>query len=128
MLLALRYPWRDIRNAWLGARTGDRRLRANAQEYMEQVLKEPLRTRLRPLLGDSRPGEAADVARRHYGLDLRSEADVLRHLIAREDPWLRACATYYAATDEDASSRELAVARRDDPALVVREAAALTGT
>jgi CRP/FNR family transcriptional regulator, cyclic AMP receptor protein len=88
--------------------------RANAVETLD-TLSEPLL--VRPLVpvwepqAEPRPGGV----------------EVLRSLLADDDPWIRACAAFAAETLEDAELRgEVEALARDDPNPAVRESARQT--
>ena len=51
-LLALVYPWKDITAAWWAIERGDSKARANALEYLDNVLSGQLRKRVMPVLED----------------------------------------------------------------------------
>lgn len=122
LLLALRHPPRDVRDAWLGLRSGRRHLRAGAVEYLGELLDGPWRARMRPLIEDLPDLETWETGRRAFGLALRNDADALAHLLAGPDAWVRACAAFAALGEPELE--HLAAAVRDDPAPLVREAAA----
>ncbi len=96
VLLALRYPMRDIRNTWLAARSHDRHRRANAVEFLSQLLDNPWRSRVVPVLGGLTDRETWEAGRREFKLVIGNPEDALRYLLGVDDPWLRACAVYVA--------------------------------
>jgi len=79
-LMALRHDVRDIMGAWMRFTDDDRRRRADAEEFLENLLAPRLKLMLRGLLTVDPSWQKPD----------REQS--LRGLLAMEDPWLRSCA------------------------------------
>lgn len=94
-LLALIYRTRDIHNAYVGLRSRDPRVRANALEVLEHIVRadlyRPLSCLLDPEIGTP---EKVIFAERLCHVGVRSKAEALRILMHSDDTWLAACATY----------------------------------
>ena len=70
-------------------------VRANALEFLDNVLKPELRRLLVPLL-DTQVSidERIAIANRLVGAPLETTEQAVETLLASEDPWLRSCAAY----------------------------------
>ncbi|MBD3222133.1 cyclic nucleotide-binding domain-containing protein [bacterium] len=110
-LLALRYDVRDIMGAWLRVTSDDPRRRADALEFLENLLSPHHRALV---------DRAYEVGRRESTVD--REAALLA-LLQRRDPWLRSCAIWAARPHP--YGRLIAEIRRlvDDPDPLVAETA-----
>jgi AAA family ATP:ADP antiporter len=113
-LLGLVYSPGDMHNAFIAISSGHARARANAIEFLDNVLSPEDRRRVLPVLeGSEAPAASGGEATGH-----------LRRLIEGRDAWLRACAVLTAASEPAlVSNIEAALG---DPDGVVREAAALS--
>ncbi len=96
-LVALLYPAKDILDAYHGISSGRRDLRANAQEFLDSVLLNPLRQMLLPILEDRSPERVLEYAREQFGIQKPSFQEALRELLVEGDPWLQSVAIYAAA-------------------------------
>lgn len=98
-LIGLLYPAKDIFDAYYGISSGRRDLRANALEFLDNLLLNPVRQMLLPIIEDRAPEHMVQHARSLFGIEPHSYPEALRALLAESDPWLQACALY-AAADE----------------------------
>lgn len=89
-LMALLSPEASLHDAYVGVRSEDGLVRANALEYLENVLTADLRKVLLPLI-DSHvtDAERALLADRFVGASLGTADDAIATLLASDDPWLR---------------------------------------
>jgi AAA family ATP:ADP antiporter len=89
-LIALLSPSASLHDAYVGVRSTNPLVRANALEYLENVLKPGLRDVLLPLI-DSQVSEAdrAVLAARLVGPPLENSEQAVNVLLASDDPWLR---------------------------------------
>jgi len=101
-------------NAYHGFRSADRRLRASALEFLDNVLPRHRKALLLPLLERSAGGRPGARPGRTPGVEEAHDA-----LLGDADPWLRACAAFDTPAHE-----ALLRAVREDPDPIVREAAA----
>jgi AAA family ATP:ADP antiporter len=109
-LLALIYPYEDMQNAFAAVSSDHHRARANAIEFLDNVLTRHDKERVLPLLENEVRVGAGRSSRR--GLD---------ELARGRDAWLRACAVFSAGRDPAFS--DLVTGALNDPDPVVREAA-----
>lgn len=83
-------------SAYRGLRSGNKRTRAQAIEYLDTLLPKDLATRLLPLVEAEDVEERQASARRLFGLDRVSLVSTLSELLASPDPWLQACGLHVA--------------------------------
>jgi ATP:ADP antiporter, AAA family len=94
-LMALLFNGPGLHDAYVGIRSGNQTVRANALEFLDNVLKPELRTVLVPLL-DSQVSveERIKLANRLVGAPLETAEQAVGTLLGSEDAWLRSCAMY----------------------------------
>jgi hypothetical protein len=89
------YPRVDLYAVYLGLQSKDRTVYDNALEFLENVLKSPLRVTLVPLLdGRVTSQERARLADRLVHSKLESREQAVSELVFSEDPWLKSCGVY----------------------------------
>jgi AAA family ATP:ADP antiporter len=98
-LLNLIYRQSGLHDAYVGLRASNPTIRANALEFIDNVLKPELRALLVPLL-DSHVtiDERIEMADRVVGAPVVTAEQAINTLLASEDPWLRSCAVYAVGT------------------------------
>lgn len=94
-LMALLFRGAALHDAYVGVRSSNTIVRANALEFLDNVLKPELRRVLVPLL-DSQVSvdERIELANRLVGAPLENAEQAVATLLASEDAWLRSCAVY----------------------------------
>ena len=126
-LMALLLPQSGLHDAYVGVRSTNPAVRANALEFLENVLAPELRNVLLPLLdGQVSIDERIRLADRFVGAPRESAEPAVATLLASEDPWLRSCAIAAVGTLRlDSLEPELRrLARSGDPFVVEALAAA----
>jgi ATP/ADP translocase/HEAT repeat protein len=112
-LLGLLYPLRDVLNSYHGVMSGRRVPRANAQEFLDNLLVGSHRRLVLSLIDE----QSADEAWRESGLlasldlgePVRNTAEALDFLSRDCDPWLAACAIFAGGgIDNPAAAHHLA--------------------
>ena len=89
-LMALLSPDAALHDAYVGMRSENNLVRANALEYLENVLKPDLREVLLPLIDTQvSDAERVQLAERVVGPPLGTADEALGTLLASDDPWLR---------------------------------------
>lgn len=89
-LTALLAPTASLHDAYIGIRSSNQLVRANAVEYLEHVLSPGLRDVLLPLIdGQVSEAERATLAERLVGPPLETSEQAVAVLLASDDPWLR---------------------------------------
>ncbi len=98
-LMALTYPATALHDAYVGVRSPNPLVRANALELLENILDADLRQTLLPLL-DSQVSidERIALADRIVGAPLESAEQAVMTLLASEDTWLRSCGVHAVGT------------------------------
>lgn len=93
-LLGLIYPWKDIADARFTIEHGRGRIRSSALEYLDNLLRGPIRTRVMPLIDDASVEERV----RHANLVLKTRPrdlpDTLAQLIHDNDAVVSAAAIH----------------------------------
>jgi ATP:ADP antiporter, AAA family len=98
-LMALLYPQAGLHDAYVGLRAANPIVRANALEFLDNVLRPELRQILVPLLdAQVTIEERIEIGNRLVGAPLESTEAALATLLASEDSWLRSCAIYAVGT------------------------------
>ena len=94
-LLGLLFQPRDIHNAYAGLVSGQSRIRSNAMEVLEHVVRSDLyRTLVCALDPDLSLKDRLQFAQRFCHASVNTKADALRVVLHSEDRWLRACAIH----------------------------------
>jgi AAA family ATP:ADP antiporter len=101
-LLALLFPDHDLHSAHDGVRSDNPAVRANAVEFLDNVLEpQQLRQQLLPLVDDQVTAtQRAAAAGAIVGATVATPADAVRTLLGSEDSWLRACGLFAVGTLE----------------------------
>jgi len=109
-LIALLSPDDSLHDAYVGVRSSNKLVRANAIEYLEHILKPDLRQVLLPLIDSQvEEGERIRLANILVGAPVATPEQALGTLLASEDPWLRSRAEYaWQRLAGDAEPAELA--------------------
>ena len=94
-LMALIFPPTGLHDAYVGVRSSNPIVRANALEFLESTLKPELRQVLVPLL-DSQvtTEERVALANRFVGAPLETPEQAVETMLGSEDSWLRSCGVY----------------------------------
>lgn len=94
-LMALLFPHAGLHDAYVGVRSTSPVVRANALEFLENVLQPELRQVLLPVL-DSQVAleERIELANRYVGAPLENAEQAVATMMASEDPWLQSCAIH----------------------------------
>jgi AAA family ATP:ADP antiporter len=94
-LMALLLPEGGLHDAYIGLRSSSPMVRANALEFLDNVLKPELRQVLVPLLdAQVTTEERIALANRIVGAPLENAEQAVATLLASEDPWLRSSGVY----------------------------------
>jgi hypothetical protein len=89
-LIALLSPATSLEDAYVGVRSANNLVRANALEYLENVLRPDLREVLLPLIDPLvSDADRARLADRFVGATLGTADEAVAALLASDDPWLR---------------------------------------
>ena len=98
-LMALLLPQAGLHDAYVGVRSSNPTVRANALEFLDNVLKPELRHVLVPVLdAQVTVEERIEIANRLVGAPLETPDQAVATLLDSEDPWLRSCAIQAVGT------------------------------
>jgi len=117
-LLGLLYPLRDVLNSYHGVMSGRRVPRANAQEFLDNLLVGTHRRLVLSLI-DEQPAneawlEAGLMADLDMGEPARNTAEALDFLGRDCDPWLAACAIFAGGRVDNPAATHHLVRTGDD--------------
>jgi hypothetical protein len=94
-LMSLLYPGTALHDAYVGVRSPNASIRANALELLDNILKPELRDVLVPLLDSQVTVEdRIALADRLVGASLETPEQAVATLLESGDAWLRSCAVY----------------------------------
>ena len=94
-VMALLFPQAGLHDAYVGLRSANATIRANALEFLDNTLKPELRQVLVPLLDSMvTVEERIELADRYVGAPLDNTERAIATLLDSEDAWLRSCAIY----------------------------------
>ena len=93
-LLGLRYPARDIYNAFAATTSRKGRVRANAIEFLDNILSKEYRKLLLPIVEKLPAEQALSTGEASQAQMNGGRRQALRDLLQVEDAWLRACTLY----------------------------------
>lgn len=97
-LLGLKYSPKDMFNAYLGLASNKATLKANAIEFLDNVLEASLKKMIVPLVETSRPEVLAKESYMFSRFKIPTEEDAIRSILVGDDNWLKACTLYLIAT------------------------------
>lgn len=98
-LLELLFPRHDFTSAYISLQSKSATVHDNALEFLDTVLKSPLRNMLVPLLdGKVTVTERASIADRLLPVRIDNAEQAAAELVASGDPWLRSCGVYAIGT------------------------------
>jgi AAA family ATP:ADP antiporter len=102
-LMAMHYPPADLYAAWQALSSPNARIRANAVEYLDNVLRPPQKRLVLGLVEDKPARDAIRRALKELGERIADWPITLEQQAAAEDDWLAACAlhTVWAAEQKD---------------------------
>ncbi|MCK5126252.1 MAG: HEAT repeat domain-containing protein [candidate division Zixibacteria bacterium] len=124
-LLGLTYPPQDIYNAYLGLVSNKNTLRANAIEFLDNLLQGDIKKLLAPIFDDSGTEYAARQGERLFNFTLQTKEEALTLLIEGSDTWLKACAIYDTPGIESENLKKLVSKALSDDCPIVKETAEL---
>lgn len=94
-LMQLRWPDVDMYSAYVGLQSQNRAVRANALEFLDNILQPQVRGLIVPVL-DSQVSvrERVALANRLLGTSVGTREEAVSALVASDDPWMRASGAY----------------------------------
>jgi len=98
-LLGLIYPPDSMYNAYRGVTSPNPRIRANAVELLDGILKRNVKRMLFPIIDESQHEAVIQRALALWNLHPITKKEGIVALITGKDTWLKACAFYTAAAE-----------------------------
>lgn len=122
-LLALVYPQEDMYRAYYHLTRGFRDERSNALEFLDNVLSNPIKEVLFPLVDGTPLQQRVVFGRSRFGLVSIKQGEVMPALLREDEDWLVACTIYMLTRERMADFREQVAAflRAENP--ILRETA-----
>ena len=96
-IVGLEYPPDDIYGAYLGIRSISSEIRAEAIEFLDNLLSNELKTYLFPIIDPRSSQNALEVGNEFYDLPVSSYEEGLLQLLEGQDMWLKTCAVYFVS-------------------------------
>ncbi|MFC1650734.1 Npt1/Npt2 family nucleotide transporter [Candidatus Latescibacterota bacterium] len=124
-LLGLRYPSKDIYNAYKGIISNENRLRASAVEFLDNVIGSDLKKYILPILEQDSPKIVIQQTQKLFNIRIENLSQALETLIKGKDPWLKTCAIFVIPEENTGDLEYLVKEAVNDRDPVVRETAEL---
>jgi AAA family ATP:ADP antiporter len=96
-LLGLKYTPKDMLNAYLGLKSNRHNLRANAIEFLDNILRADLKKTLIPMVEIPLADPRLIGNQKYCGLSVSNEFESIAKLLQGDDAWLKACSVYFLA-------------------------------
>ncbi len=96
-ILGLKYPPDDLYNAYIGIFSGRPILKANAIEFLDNILPLKLKVSLIPILETYSKQKTLNQYSSNLKVEKLTEQEVLNRLVQENDSWLTACALFLIA-------------------------------
>ncbi|MGD9344214.1 MAG: Npt1/Npt2 family nucleotide transporter [Candidatus Aminicenantes bacterium] len=124
-LLGMKYPPKDMVDAYLGLKSRTAKLKAIAIEFLDNILDARLKRILIPIVEAGRPELLSKSGTRRARKEITEELECIRSLLSSHDNWLKACTIYLSAAlyYKECYDSIQELIHSDDP--IVRETAQL---
>jgi AAA family ATP:ADP antiporter len=96
-LLALVHSQKDMTNAFLGATSDKPNLKANALEFLDNILEADLKRLFIPMIEISKSEALKNPEQKFPGLKIPSETESIDIILESDDFWLQTCVLYLVA-------------------------------
>jgi AAA family ATP:ADP antiporter len=96
-LLGMKYPPKDMVDAYLGLMSQTAKLKAIAIEFLDNILETRLKRILIPIVEEGRPEIISEKKSRKARIEKTDELECIRSLLSSYDNWLKACTIYLSA-------------------------------
>ena len=100
-LLGLKYHLRDMFNAYLGIVSKKQDLRANAVEFLDNVLDPGLKKYIIPIVETNSLNALIEVGKGQFDLNVPDRKQCFKNLLNDYDDWLKACTLHLIAEMKD---------------------------
>ncbi len=122
-LLGLKYPAKDMYDAYLGVKSDRPNLRADAIEFLDNILETSLKRILIPIIETSPRKISLKYAQKLLGVPIPTEDECIDIILHGEDNWLKVCTLYLIARINYNKANTIIAKLVDDPDPTVRESA-----
>lgn len=122
-LLGLKYAAKDMFNAYFGVRSNQSHLRANAVEFLDNILDSNLKKFIIPMVETSSPDTLAALSWEFFGFGVPSQRECFNFILDGDDSWLKVCALYLIGETKDSETIESVREMESDPDPLVKETA-----
>jgi len=120
-LLALKYGPRDLFHAYLGIKSEKSNLRANALEFLDNILDPNIKKILIPTI-EATDGKSLDRSFNKFAqMDSPTIEECHSRILRGNDSWLKVCTLHLLTELGENRQKELVSALSDDPSPLVRE-------
>ncbi len=96
-LLGLKYTARDMFNAYLGIVSRKQDVRANAVEFLDNILDTNLKRLIIPIIESGSVETLVEIGRGEFDIDVPNEKECIKRLLKNHDDWLKACTLFLIA-------------------------------
>ncbi len=122
-LLSLVYPTKDIRRFWAALNSGEPNKKADAIEFLDNLLTGNIKAYVFPLFSDAPQPQRFRASLGFLGMSTIGTESALRALPARDDTWLRAATVWEIGIRRLAGFHDQIAEFLDSDQIVLREAA-----
>ena len=122
-LLGLKFQPDDIFNAYKGITSNMTDLRANAIEFLDNVLNSHFKKFIIPIVETSSINVMMDQVQELYGFGIPTETDCFKMLLEGNDNWLKVCSMYLIAEQKDLDCISNIERLQNNPDPIVKETA-----
>jgi len=120
-LLALIYAPKEIHDAYLGIIGQNASLKANALEYLENILSSSLRKLIIPVLDTRSINTVARDAEVLLDIKPLDQAQTINYILDCDDNWMKACAIHLLAAGKLREFKDRIQKLSSDPDPIIRE-------
>ncbi len=122
-LLSLVYPAKDIRRCWAGLNSGEPNKRADAIEFLDNLLTGEIKRYVFPLFSDAPQAQRFRASLDFLGMDTTDTESALRALLEQSDIWLTAATVWEIGIRRLTGFRDKIAELLNSEHIVLREAA-----
>lgn len=122
-LLGLKYPAKDMYDAYLGVISERLNLKADAIEFLDNILETSLKRVLIPIIETSPSKMSLKYAQKLLGVPIPAEGKCFDLILHGEDSWLKVCTLYLMAVIHYDKANTTITKLIDDSDAIVRESA-----
>ncbi len=122
-LLGLKYPPKDLFNAYLAVKSDRSELIANSVEFLDNILDANLKKIFIPVVESASVEALLNKTKELFGFDIPTEPESLDFILQGDDNWLKMCVLHLTTELQDTGSIDRVTKLLDDPDHMLKEAA-----